>query len=80
MKKTNDKREYRRAQTILRKCEGRTYKAIAKEHDVYERTVQRWIADYIKKGGTEGLMIRKSSGSKPRITDKDRDYPLNIIQ
>ena len=82
MKKTNDKREYRRAEAILKKCEGRTYKAIAKEHSVDERTVQRWIAEYIKKGGTEGLTIRKSSGSKPRITDKDReiDYPLNIIQ
>ena len=61
MKKTNDKREYRRAQAILRKCESRTYKDIAKEHGVDERTVQRWIADYIKKGGTEGLAIHKSS-------------------
>jgi hypothetical protein len=34
------------------------------------------FADYIKKGGTEGLAIRKSSGSKPRITDKDREIIL----
>jgi transposase len=80
MKKTNDKREYRRAEAILRKCEGRTYKAIAKEHGVDERTVQRWIAEYIKKGGTEGLAIRKSSsGSKPRITDKDREIVLSTL-
>jgi len=30
--------------------EGKTHKAIAKEHDVDERTTQRWIAAYIKKG------------------------------
>ena len=60
MKKTNYKREYRRAQAILRKCESRTCKAIAMEHGVDERTVQRWIADYIKKKGrTEGLAIHK---------------------
>ena len=73
MKKTNDKTEYRRAQAIVRKCEGRTHKAIAMEHGVNERTVQRWIADYNKKG-IEGLKIRKSNiGSKPQITDKDRE-------
>ena len=79
MKKTNDKTEYRRAQAILRKCEDRTHKAIAMEHGVNERTVQRWIADYNKKG-IEGLKIRKSnSGSKPRITDKDRDIILSAL-
>ena len=72
-------REYRRAEAILRKCEGRTYKAIAKEHGVDERTVQRWIAEYIKKGETEGLAICKSSGSKPRITDKDREIILSTL-
>jgi transposase len=79
MKKTNDKTEYRRAQAILRKCEGMTHKAIAMEHVVNERTVQRWIADYNKKG-IEGLKIRKSnSGSKPRITDKDREIILSAL-
>ena len=32
MKETNDKKEYRRAQAILEKSEGKTHKAIAKEH------------------------------------------------
>ena len=32
MKKTNDKKEYRRAQAVLEKSEGKTHKAIAKEH------------------------------------------------
>ena len=31
MKKTNDKKEYRRAQAVLEKSEGKTHKAIAKE-------------------------------------------------
>ena len=79
MKKTNEKKEYCRAQAILLKCHGRTHKDIAKEHDVDERTVQRWIAGYIKKG-IEGLKIRKSSsGSKPRITDKDREIILSAL-
>lgn len=79
MKKTNEKNEYRRAQAILWKCKGRTHKAIAKEHGVDERTVQRWIAEYIKKG-IEGLKIRKSnSGLKSRITDKDREIILSAL-
>jgi hypothetical protein len=41
MKETNEKKEYCRAQAILLKCQGRTHKAIAKEHGVDERTVQR---------------------------------------
>ena len=60
MKKTNDKKEYRRAQAVLEKSEGKTHKAIAKEHGVDERTTQRWIAAYIKKG-IEGLQICRSS-------------------
>ena len=54
-------------------------KTIAMEHGVNERTVQRWIADYNKKG-IEGLKIRKSnSESKPRITDKDREIILSAL-
>ena len=63
MKKTNDKREYRRAQAILKKGEGKTHKPIAKEHGVDERTTQTWIATYIKKR-IEGLEICRSSRSK----------------
>src|SRR5207237_8796381 len=78
MKKTKDKQEYRRAQAILKKDEGKTHKEIAKEHGVNERTTQRWIAVYAKKG-IEGLQICRSSRSKSRITDEDRDYPFSII-
>jgi hypothetical protein len=38
MKKTKDKQEYRRAQAILKKGEGKTHKEIAKENGVNERT------------------------------------------
>ena len=73
------KRNIAELQAILRKCEGRTHKAIAMEHGVNERTVQRWIADYNKKG-IEGLKICKSNGgSKPRITDKDREIILSAL-
>ena len=71
MKKTNDKKEYRRAQAILKKAEGRTHKTIAKEHSVNERTTQRWIAAYIKKG-IEGLKFCRSSRFKSSITDEDK--------
>ncbi|MGC1930462.1 MAG: hypothetical protein WA667_15940 [Candidatus Nitrosopolaris sp.] len=35
-KETNDKKEYRRAQALLKKCEDNTHKSIAKEHGVDE--------------------------------------------
>jgi transposase len=79
MKKTKDKKEYRRAQAILKKGEGKTHKAIAKEHDINERTTQRWIAAYIKKG-IEGLRICRSSRSKSSITDEDKEIVHSIIQ
>ena len=50
MKTTGNKEEYRRLIAILQKSEGRTYLEIAKEHGVSSRSVQRWIAAYIKKG------------------------------
>lgn len=78
MKKTKDKQEYRRAQAILKKGEGKTHKEIAKEHGVNERTTQRWIAVYAKKG-IEGLPICRSSRSKSRITDEDREIILSAL-
>ena len=77
MKKTKDKQEYRRAQAILKKGEGKI-KEIAKEHGVNERTTQRWIAVYAKKG-IEGLQICRSSKSKSRITDEDREIILSAL-
>ena len=76
MKETNDKKEYRRAQTVLEKSEGKTHKAIAKEHGVDERTTQRWIAAYIKKG-IEGLQTCRNSRSKSSITDEDKEVILS---
>src|SRR5437879_8227426 len=78
MKKTKDKQEYRRAQAILKKDEGKTHKEIAKEHGVNERTTQRWIAVYAKKG-IEGLQICRSSRSKSRITDEDREIIFSAL-
>jgi transposase len=78
MKKTNDKKEYRRAQAVLEKSEGKTHKEIAKEHGVNERTTQRWIAAYVKKG-IEGLPISRSGRSKSSITDEDREIILSAL-
>jgi transposase len=78
MKKTKDQKEYRRAQAVLKKGEGKIHKTIAKEHGVDERTTQRWIATYIKKG-IEGLQISRSSRSKSSITDEDREIILSTL-
>jgi hypothetical protein len=78
MKKIKDKKEYRRAQTIFKKGEGKTHKTIAREHGVNERTTQRWIATYIKKG-IEGLQICQSSRSKSSITDEDREIIFSSL-
>lgn len=78
MKKTKDKKEYRRAQAILKKAEGKTHKSIAKEHGVNERTTQRWIAAYIKKG-IEGLKICLSSRSKSSIIDENKEIILSAL-
>ena len=69
MKSTDNKKDYRRLLAILQKGEGRTYHDIAKEHGVSSRSVQRWVAAYIKKG-LVGIKIKKPGGSKSRITDR----------
>ena len=74
----NDKKEYRRAQAVFEKSEGKTHKAIAKEHGVDERTTQRWIAAYVKKG-IEGLQICRNSRSKSSITDEDKEIILSAL-
>jgi len=78
MKKTNDKNEYRRAQAVLEKSEGKTHKTIAKEHGVNERTTQRWIATYVK-NGIKGLEICHTNRSKSSITDEDKEIILSAL-
>ena len=62
MKNTNNKKEYRRLLAILQKVEGRSYEDIANEHGVSSRSVQRWIAAYIKKGIDDGVRMKKPGG------------------
>ena len=78
IKTTDNKKEYRRLLAILQKGKGRTYLDIAKEHGVSSRSVQRWIAAYIKKG-IDGLRIKKPGGSKSRITDENKEIILSSI-
>ena len=42
------------------------------------RSVQRWISAYIQTG-TKGLEIKKTSGTKSRITDEDREIMLSVL-
>ena len=48
MRKTNDKKEYCRAQAVLEKSEGKTHKEIAKEHgeDGLLRMPKKGLKDY----------------------------------
>lgn len=78
MKTTSKKEEYRRLLAVLRKSEGRTYLDIAKEHGVSSRSVQRWIAAYLKKG-IDGLRNKKPGGAKSRITDQHKEIILSAL-
>src|SRR5918992_1762400 len=78
MKNTSDKKNYRRLLAVIQKSNGRTFEDIAKEHGVSIRTVQRWISAYLKTG-TKGLEIKKTDGTKFRITDEDREIMLSVL-
>lgn len=78
IKSTSKKDEYLRYLAVLRKSEGRTYLEISKEYKVSSRSVQRWIALYIK-DGIDGLKSKKSGGAKPRITDEDKEIILSAL-
>ena len=77
MKKTTDKRHYRRLLAILQKSNGRTFEDIAKEHGVSIRSVQRWLSAYLQIG-MEGLEIKKTGSTQSRITDEDREIILSL--
>ena len=79
VKNTNNKREYRRLLAILQKVEGRSYENIANEHGVNSRSVQRWIAAYMKKGIDDGVRMKKPGGSKSNITDENKEIILSTL-
>jgi transposase len=78
MKNASNKKEYRRLLAILQKAEGRTFEDIANEHGVSSRSVQRWVAAYIR-SGIDGVKIKKPGGSKSGITDEDREVILSAL-
>ena len=78
MRNTNNKKEYRRLLAILQKVEGRSYVDIANEHGVSSRSVQRWVAAYIKKG-IDGVRMKKPGGSKSSITDENKEIILSAL-
>ena len=78
MRNTNNKKEYRRLLAILQKVEGKSYVDIANEHGVSSRSVQRWVAPYIKKG-IDGVRMKKPGGSKSSITDENKEIILSAL-
>jgi transposase len=79
VKNTNNKREYRRLLAILQKVECRSYEDIANEHGVNSRSVQRWVAAYMKKGIDDGVRMKKPGGSKSNITDENKEIILSVL-
>lgn len=78
IKTAKKKDEYCRLLAVLQKSEGKTYLEIAKEQRVSSRSVERWVAAYIK-NGTDGLKNKKPGGSKSRITDEDKEIILSAL-
>jgi len=78
IKTTDSKQEYCRLLAILQKGEGRTYLDIARQHGVSSRSVQRWIAAYVKKG-IDGLRNKRPGGAKSRITDEHKEIILSAL-
>ena len=80
MRNTNNKKEYRRLLAILQKVEGKSYVDIANEHGINSRSVQRWIAPYIKKGIDDGVRMKKPGAIEVQHNRrKQRDYFISII-
>ena len=79
LRNTNNKKEYRRLLAILQKVEGKYYVDIANEHGVSSRSVQRWVAAYIKKGIDDGVRMKKPGGSKSSITDENKEIILSAL-
>ena len=77
MKSTRDKEEYRRASAIKQKMEGVPYRTIAKNLGVNYRNVYKWINNYRRKSGLDGIRNKRmnaGTGRKPVIsTDKNKD-------
>jgi transposase len=81
MKKTNNKKEYRRVLAVLQKADGISYESIAKEHGVSSRTVRRWVISSYVKNGIEGLKIltKRRRGPKSKIKDNDKEIILSVL-
>lgn len=71
MGETRSKEEYRRAEAVLYKAEGLSYRTIAKRMNAAYLSVYKWIQRY-KKGGVNALRTKTHPGKKPRITPEQR--------
>ena len=71
MRETKSKDEYRRAEAVLYKAEGLSYRAIAKRMGASYASVYTWIQRY-KKGGVNALRTKPHPGGKPRIIPEQR--------
>ncbi len=78
MKATHNKKQYRRLLAIFQKVKGRTYEDIANEHEVSNRSVQRWVAAFTH-GGIDEVKLKKAGGRKSSITDEDREIILSVL-
>lgn len=71
MRETRRKEEYRRAEAVLYKAEGLSYRAIARRMGTSYSAVFSWVRRY-GEGGVEALKTKPHPGGKPRITEDQR--------
>jgi transposase len=77
MKQTRSKREYGRAQCVLMKADGYTYKAAAKRLGICGKSVERCIHAY-EAHGLEGLRLKPHPGRPSRYVGKHRERIVQL--
>ena len=59
-----------RYDVIVQLLRGHTQKEVAKNHNISERTVGTYLANYRHSGGIAGLAMQKSPGAPPKLTEE----------
>ena len=77
--KTAKELEARRKLAVERVLVGYTQRAVAAFLDVGESTVNRWMADYRRAGGLEGIRAKPTPGRPPKLTARQEKTVLGWL-
>ncbi|MBS3106376.1 helix-turn-helix domain-containing protein [Candidatus Woesearchaeota archaeon] len=78
MAKTNDKREYRAADGLLQRAEGKSADEVARRLGVTIKQVFTWTRKF-RASGTDGLHMKKPTGRKTTKADAAKPIIAKII-